>query len=204
MGYSVGRWDDDTLVVESAGFNDKTWLDFAGHPHSEQLRVIERFTRRDFGHLQLQLTIDDPKTYTRPFTVPVELRLVPDTELLEAVCNENERDTARLTQTKITPIKVSPDALSKFVGTYDVVARGTIAIQSLEGRSFVVTVTGDQLMLKNPGNRISVPMVAVSANHFIQVGSGADVEFVQGAQGSVRELIFHIAEGDTRAVRATK
>src|SRR5262249_37764846 len=149
MGYSVGRWDGDTLVVESAGFNDRTWLDFAGHPHSEELRVTERFTRRDFGHMQLQLTIDDPKAYTKAFTVPVELRFVPDTDLLETVCSENEQDAARLSQTKLSSISLAPEALSKFVGTYDVVSRRTAAGQPLEGPSFVVSLAGDQLMLRN-------------------------------------------------------
>ena len=65
LGYSVGRWDRDTLVVESAGFNDRTWLDRAGHPHSEKLRVTERFRRVDFGHMQYQITFDDPETLTR-------------------------------------------------------------------------------------------------------------------------------------------
>ena len=69
MGYSVGHWDGDTLVVESAGFNDKTWLDFAGHPHSEGLHMTERFHRRDVGHLDLQVTLDDPMVYAKPLVV---------------------------------------------------------------------------------------------------------------------------------------
>jgi hypothetical protein len=69
MGYSVGRWADDTLVVETTGFNGKTWLDLSGHPTTDALRITERFRRRDFGHLDLQLTIDDPKAYTKPWTV---------------------------------------------------------------------------------------------------------------------------------------
>jgi len=71
VGYSVGKWDGDTLVVDSAGFNDRSWLDAFGHPHSEALRIQERFHRRDFGHMDLQLTIDDPKMYTRSFTIRV-------------------------------------------------------------------------------------------------------------------------------------
>ncbi|MBZ5578776.1 MAG: hypothetical protein LAP40_19620 [Acidobacteriia bacterium] len=96
MGYSVGKWDGDTLVVQSAGFNDQTWLDTGGHPHTEALRVTERFHRRDFGHIDLKTTIDDPKAYTRPWTVTYELRLMPDTELLEYLCTENNRDTQHL------------------------------------------------------------------------------------------------------------
>jgi hypothetical protein len=96
MGYSVGRWDGDTLVVDAAGFTDKTVLDILGHPHSEALRIQERFYRRDFGHMDLSLTIDDPKMYTRPFTVKVTEILVPDSDILEYVCEENEKDRVHL------------------------------------------------------------------------------------------------------------
>jgi hypothetical protein len=96
MGYSVGRWDGDTLVVDTAGFNGKTWLDMAGHPTTEALHVIERLRRRDFGHLDLQLTIDDPKAYSKPWAVTLPWILFADTELLESVCNENEKDLKHL------------------------------------------------------------------------------------------------------------
>ena len=81
MGYSVGRWEGDTLVVTTAGFNDRTWLDFAGHPHSEALRMTERFRRRDFGHMDLQVTIDDPAVYAKPLTLNAGGTLAADTEL---------------------------------------------------------------------------------------------------------------------------
>ncbi|MSV34251.1 MAG: hypothetical protein EXQ47_01460 [Bryobacterales bacterium] len=96
LGYSVGHWEGDTLVVDSAGFNDKTWLDGRGHPHSEELRVQERFHRRDFGHMDLSLTIDDPKMYTKPFTIKVTEVLLPDSDILETVCNENEKDRVHM------------------------------------------------------------------------------------------------------------
>ena len=83
MGYSVGHWEGDTLVVTTSGYNDRTTLDLAGHPHSEALRVTERFHRRDAGHIDLQVTLDDPKAYTRPWTLPVELELMADGELIE-------------------------------------------------------------------------------------------------------------------------
>jgi len=95
-GYSVGRWDGDTLIVNAAGFNTETWLDSAGHPHSEALRVEERFHRRDFGHMDVSVTVDDPKMYTKPFTIKVTEVLQPDTDILESVCNENEKDHAHL------------------------------------------------------------------------------------------------------------
>jgi hypothetical protein len=96
MGYSTGRWDGDTLVVRTTGFNDKTWLDDAGHPHSDAMVVTERITRPDFGHLRVSITIDDPKMYTRPWTVLQEFRLSADDELIEYVCNENNLDIPHL------------------------------------------------------------------------------------------------------------
>jgi hypothetical protein len=92
LGYSVGRWEGDTLIVDSAGFNDKTPLDIFGHPHSEAMRIQERFRRRDFGHLDLEVTIEDPKMYTKPFTIKVTELLIPDSDILESICNENEKD----------------------------------------------------------------------------------------------------------------
>jgi hypothetical protein len=96
MGYSVGRWEHDTLIVDTIGFNDRSWLDAFGHPHGESLHIVERFRRRDFGHMDLLLTIDDPKMYTKPFTVKILYRLLPDTDVLESVCAENEKDRIHL------------------------------------------------------------------------------------------------------------
>src|SRR5262245_16990614 len=87
MGYSVGHWEGDTRVVESNGYNDQTWL-LGGYPHTEALRMTERFRRTDFGHLEIAVTFNDPKAYNKPWTVPVSARLAPDTELMEGVCNE--------------------------------------------------------------------------------------------------------------------
>ena len=95
-GYSVGRWDGDALVIETAGFNDLTWLDNAGTPHSEALHVTERFHRRDIGHLDIQITVDDPKTFLHPFTVTEHEHLLPDTGLLEMICSENNKDLKHL------------------------------------------------------------------------------------------------------------
>lgn len=95
-GYSVGRWERDTLVVDTSGFNDKSWLDVGGHPHSEALRLEERFHRRDFGHMDVAVNITDPVTFTRPFTIQFKERLLPDNDILETVCAENERDRAHV------------------------------------------------------------------------------------------------------------
>ena len=96
MGYSVGHWEGDWLVIDAVGFNERAWLDAFGHTHSDQLKVTERFHRRDFGHMDVQITIDDPKTYTKPFTVMLTQRLLPDTDLIESYCTENEQDVKHM------------------------------------------------------------------------------------------------------------
>jgi hypothetical protein len=90
LGYSVGRWEGPTLVVETSGFNDKSWLDAGGTPHSEALRVTERIRRPDFGHLEIAFTFDDPKTFTRTWSATTRFNLLPDTDLLEHHC-DNEK-----------------------------------------------------------------------------------------------------------------
>jgi len=93
LGYSIGRWEGDAFVVETRGFNDKSWLDDSGRPHTEALHTIERFHRRDFGHMDVEITIDDPQAYTKPWSFPLQFEFLADTEMIEDVC-DNERDSA--------------------------------------------------------------------------------------------------------------
>jgi hypothetical protein len=95
-GYSIGHWEGDTLVVDTVGFNDRTWLDAAGHPHGEKLHVIERYTRTDSNTLQVAATMEDPDYYTKPWTVVTTATWAPGQELLEYICQENNRDTQHL------------------------------------------------------------------------------------------------------------
>jgi hypothetical protein len=92
QGYSIGRWEGDTLVVDTIGQNGKTWLDMKGLPATESLRVIERFTRPTIGRMNIAVTIDDPKAYTRPWTVNLAWELIPDTDVIESICEENNKD----------------------------------------------------------------------------------------------------------------
>lgn len=92
-GYSIGKWDGDTLVVESTGFRDEGWLDVNGSPYTDKLNLTERFRRPTFGTMEIDLTIDDPKAYTKPFTVRVNHRILPDEELIEFICLENEQSS---------------------------------------------------------------------------------------------------------------
>ena len=95
-GYSVGHWERDVFVVETAGFNERTQLDLMGHPHSDALRITERYRRRDFGHMDVEMTFDDPKLYTKPFTIKVPHDLLADSDIFESYCDENEKDRAHL------------------------------------------------------------------------------------------------------------
>ena len=90
FGYSVGRWDGATLVVDTSGIHEKTWLDDSGHPHSDALHIVERFRRPTFGRMDVQITIDDPKAYVKPWTVSFPWELMPDTDLLDWVCENNK------------------------------------------------------------------------------------------------------------------
>jgi hypothetical protein len=198
MGYSVGRWEGDTLVVESIGFKDVTWLDFAGHPHSEALRLTERYRRLDFGRLEIQETFQDPEIYSRPLTVTVRATLVPDTDLLEYVCSENEKDrqgrllvgTATEEMKAIKPVKVSPQILSQYVGTYDFRFPENPTVPSL----WPVTMANDELFLQG------APLIPLSETEFLWAGSNR-LEFVKNAQGRVTHFVTIFVEGNLVANR---
>jgi hypothetical protein len=102
-GHSVGHWEGDTLVVDTVGFNDKFWFDFLGHPHTELLHTVERFKRTDLGTLQWDITIEDPGAYTKPFTVLTRARLLPNDELMEYICTENNTNLPHLQGPAVNP-----------------------------------------------------------------------------------------------------
>jgi len=95
-GDSIGHWEGDTLVVDTIGFNDKFWFDFAAHPHTEKLHITERYRRPDMGHLESEVTVDDPGAYTKPFTMYGHFPLQTNTEIMEYVCNENNQDVPHI------------------------------------------------------------------------------------------------------------
>jgi hypothetical protein len=201
QGYSVGHWDGETLVIESAGFNDKTWLDIGGHPHTEDLRVTERFHRTDFGHMQLKTTFDDPKAYARPWTVSIEVELVPDTELLEYVCNENEKDFQHFVTTVDdqkrfhTSAKIAPEILAEYAGVYESPIPGGAL-------TYEVSIAGDQLMVKPPGGGGRIQFPPESQTTFSRAIVGDSVEFVRDAAGTVTHFIYRSPEeGETKATR---
>ena len=187
LGYSVGRWEGDTLVVTTAGFNDSAWLDSAGHPQTESLRITERLRRRDFGHMDFETTIDDPKVFTRPFTIKAERLLAPDTDLLEDVC-ENERDRPHLSGD--SGIRLSPELLASYAGVYELAP----------GREAVVVVTGDLLFVQGL-NEPRLPLLVVSETKFASTATPTGFEFVKDTQGKVTHMMVHGDAGDQRAVR---
>ena len=95
FGYSVGRWERDAFVVDTAGFNDKNPIDGIGHPHSDRLKIVERYRRPDFGHLDVEMTFDDSTMYTRPFTITIGYHLLADDDIFE-MFPENEKDCGHI------------------------------------------------------------------------------------------------------------
>jgi hypothetical protein len=187
MGYSVGHWDGDTLVVTTAGYNDRTTIDLAGHPHTEALRMTERFHRRDAGHLDVEITFEDPKAYTRPWTLPMEFGLMPDGDLIEYVC-ENERDASHLVGKSGEEFKVSSETLKAYAGTYQVTGRGTTIVSLEDGRLMIAE-----------GQSGKIPLVAHSETFFTMEGTGVD--FLRDEKGAVAAFVEHWVEGDRKYVR---
>ena len=186
LGYSVGRWEGDTLVVTTAGFNDRGWLDVGGHPQTESLRLTERFRRRDFGHLELDVTFEDPKSFTRPFTLHVEKPLAADTDLLEDIC-ENEVSGAHLS----SGLTLAQATLAKYAGTY----------QFASGRQATVRVAGEQLQIEDSASPLDRLFVAGSETIFLSSLSQAAIEFVKDSQGRVTQLVRKIGAVEERASR---
>ena len=187
LGYSVGHWEGDTLVVETVGFNDRTWLDRAGHPHSESLRVTERFRRKDFGHLQYQMTFDDPETLTKPLTLSLAVNYRPDTDMLENVCNENNRDKVHMVGTATTGVPLSATVLARYTGRYRF-RDGSRTVAGFMGMSQNVTLMRGQLYLN------ALPLIPQTETKF--ESTGAVAEFFLDANGTVTRLVLSQTEGD--------
>jgi hypothetical protein len=191
MGYSVGRWEGDTLVVDTAGFNDRSWLDIEGHPHTEALHITERFRRRDFGHMDLEMTIDDPKAFTRPFSMRIDKTLVPDTDLLESICENDHSIPHMLGGIEIT--KLAPEILAKYAGTYEY----------SPGREVTISFAGDLLFFQEGANPLKLPLAANSETVFVSRTNGDRIEFVKDGTGAVTEFLYRDGFTDRRAVRKT-
>jgi hypothetical protein len=191
MGYSVGHWDGDTLVVESNGFNDRTWLDDDGHPHTESLRMTERYRRTDFGDIDVQITLEDPKAYNKSWTVAVKMDLKTDTEMLEFVC-ENEKDRAHIpSNPKGADLNVPAETLAAYAGSYDVPDSGKTLIAE-------ITVEGNTLLWNYDGTG-KQKLDPLSNTMFSLAGSL--IEFVRDGPGPATHFLMKTVEGETKAVR---
>ncbi len=194
MGYSVGRWDKDTLVVESNGFSDRTWI-LDGYPHTEALRITERFRRPDFGHLEVAVTFVDPSVYAKAWTVTMHAPLVVDTEMLESVCTKDDRGTehwvGKRSDAETNRVEVAPGILSKYAGVYTGPYIGgprTIEITISEGRLFLSVNQGPKQ-----------PLVPQSEVDF--AGTGLPYRFVRDASGAATHIIETHSSGDFRYER---
>jgi len=182
-------------VVATAGYNDRTWLDSVGHPHTESLRTIERFSRKDFGHLEITETFDDPQAYARAWTVKVTGDLMPDSDLLEYVCNENEKDSAHLVgkASDVKAVEVAPEVLAKYAGVYS----GTTRL----GRTirFDISLSGRELWSSRDGAKQL--LTPVSSTKLATPG-GAEFEFVE-ENGEIVALQLYNLAGDARLPRVS-
>jgi hypothetical protein len=184
MGFSVGRWDGDALIVDSNGFNAKTWLSRYGQPHTEALRVREVYRRRDFGHLDLEVTFTDPGAYSKPWGFKAAMELNPDTEMLESVCERSSDEWQGGAVAADTTVHVPREVLAKYVGVYHGRYGG-------EKRIIEVTLQGDQLIAKVTG-RAAVdggemrPLLPQDQTTFD--GVGIIYQFVVGPNGVATAL----------------
>jgi len=189
MGYSVGRWDADTLVVDSVGFNDKTWLTDSGVPHTESLRMTERYRRRDVGDLEVEVTYIDPAAYAKPWGFTANMTLAADTEMLEAVCERSSKQWAgSLADAARTVVTVPSDVLARYVGLYKGFWGG-------RPRTVEVSLSGGQLIARIPGGTIpgdeSRPLVPQSQTLFEGLGLG--YQFIVDDKGAATDVVeIHI------------
>jgi hypothetical protein len=195
MGFSVARWEAEELVIESEGFKDTTWLDFGGHPHSEELHITERLRRVDFGHIQRRITLTDPKVFNKPITIASDLTLVPDTELLEYVCAETPADRYNLIGGE--PVRVPPEILAKYVGEYDFI--GAEGANPFNFRTLTVSLTDGQLFADFNGKG-HIPMVSMSNTTFSPRLLGT-YEFFTDEHGEVTHVLAHAIGGSIKIVR---
>ena len=191
MGYSVGHWEGDVLVVESNGYTDRSWLDFGGHPHTEGLRITERYTRRDVGRIDVHVTMVDPTVYSKPITFSMPMALQADTEMLEGFCENHHKSRERMTSTKPAEVVEVPAAtLSRYVGTYDINDDGKIRVVG-------VTLEGTALWFDYDGTG-KERLMALSPTRFSW--SRSIVEFSTVSDGAMTMAIQYV-ENEARGAR---
>jgi len=192
MGYSVGRWEGDTLVVDSFGFNDKTWVNEQGLQHTEALRVTERYTRQDLGHLKIDVSFVDPGAYNKPLAMSVNMRLGADTELLERVCETgSEHWTGTASDAQRAAVTVAPEILARYVGVYSGLWAGN-------PRKVDVVLIDAQLFVRLDDDPEPVALTPFSDKLFQSSAEGAGLgyEFVADGNGPATDVVeIHVSGG---------
>jgi hypothetical protein len=198
MGYSVGRWDGDTLIVDSAGFNDMTWLSRYGQAHTEALRVRARYRRPDFGHLEVEVTFTDPAAYAKPWGFTAKMALAADTEMLEAVCElTSDHWDGSVSDAANAGVTVAPEVLARYVGVY----RGFYLTNK---RTIEVSLSGGRLIARIIGaagvdGGETRPLIPRSQTVFEGLGIG--YRFIVDDKGNATALEEIHISGDSRFAR---
>lgn len=183
MGYSVGRWEDDTLVVESFGFNDRTWLNNTGFPHTERLRMTERYRRSDVGHLSVDVTFSDPAAYNKPLHFTVGMQLVADTEMMEAVCEDNtDHWVGSVSELQKSAVNVAREILGSYVGVYS-------GRWGTRPRTVEVTLDGGELHVTALFSSEPASLIALSDSLFTST-EGYSYRFFRDSNG----VVTHVEE----------
>jgi hypothetical protein len=199
-GYSVGRWDGDTLVVESAGFNDKTWVSRYGVSHTEKLRMTERYRRRDFGHMQVEVTFTDPGAFAKPWSFTADMELAADTEMLEAICEKSsDHWSGTLSDAANQGVVVPAEVLARYVGVYSGIYGGgkrTYEV-SLSGGQLIARLVGGEAIeggLGAAGIEDGASRTLVPQSQTLFEGLGLGYRFVVDDKGMATDLIvIHIS-----------
>lgn len=206
MGYSVGRWDGDTLVVDSTGYNEKTWVNRNGVSHTEALRITERYRRPDFGHLEAEVTVSDPGAFTKPWSFSVNMTLAADTEMLESVCERgSEHWEGSLSDAADREVVVPPEVLEKYVGVYTGIYGGnerTYEVSISEGRLIATIVGGFNASgLGAPLLDEGAPRPLVALSQTLFEGLGLGYRFIVDEEGVATDLMVSHVSGDYRFAR---
>lgn len=197
MGYSVGHWDGDTLVVDTAGFNDVSWLDHDGHPHTENLHITERYRRPNFRTMEVEVTYSDPAIYAKPWTVAVRAEIAPDTEMLEWVCNSNNKEhwVGTASDDYKNEFKIDPAVLATYVGTFLEQPR----LWRAKARTLTLSIENGHLFGDVDG-RGKVRLVAISETEFSGL-YGLNVEVTKTASGPIQQAFIKHVSGNYRFAR---
>lgn len=198
MGYSVGRWEGDTLVVDSFGFNDKTWLNERGLQHTEALRMTERYVRSDVGHVRVDVSFTDPGAYVKSLPMTLNMTLAADTELLERVCEAGSDGwVGNVSDAQKSAVTVSPEVLSRYVGVYS-------GFWGATARTVDVALTDGRLVLRINDDPVLLPLTAQSETLFesrpdpasVEGGDGLAYEFLTNGGGVATDVVeIHVSGG---------